>query len=354
MLNLKKYWLFQIGGWGSVALINIFFAFSFDRLETVHERQLILVRLFFFIIIGLMSSHLMRFVFNFLQVTQKELRTQLLFFLFITIIISIAASTFNIVLLREFDFLSKGEKTFKENIPLLILSRSFYFFLYFLIWGLIYFSYHFVSKTQKQQLDNLKFEALVKELELKTIRAHINPHFIFNSMNSIRALIDENPKRARNAITELSNILRSSMQTEKMETVTLDKELSIIKDYLALEIMRFEDRLHVIYEVTQETQNRLVPPMMLQMLVENAIKHGISKQIKGGEVKIISKIENGYHQLIVQNTGKFNGTLNTETNINFGLSSTINRLRLLYGDKAQFGIKQLSEETVEAKILLPL
>ena len=72
-------------------------------------------------------------------------------------------------------------------------------------------------------MDTLKLEALVKELELKTIKAHINPHFIFNSLNSIRALVDENPERARTAITELSNILRSSMQAEKAETVTLKK-----------------------------------------------------------------------------------------------------------------------------------
>ena len=114
-------------------------------------------------------------------------------------------------------------------------------------------------------------EALVKSLELNTIKAHINPHFIFNALNSIRALIDENPQRARNAITELSNILRSSMQTEKMETVPFERELNIVKDYLALENMRFEDRLKVEYDIDEDTLNQPVPPMMLQTLVENAI-----------------------------------------------------------------------------------
>ena len=131
----------------------------------------------------------------------------------------------------------------------------------------------------------MKLEALVKELELKTIKSHINPHFIFNALNSIRALIDENPSRASNAITELSNILRSSMQAEKLETVPFEKELNIVKDYLALEHIRFEDRLKIEYEIDEDTLDQPVP-MMLQTLVENAIKHGIGKQINGGVVKI--------------------------------------------------------------------
>ena len=103
-------------------------------------------------------------------------------------------------------------------------------------------------------------------------------------------MVDENPERARRAITELSNILRSSMQADKSETVTLEKELNIVKDYLALENMRFEDRLKIEYDMDEDTLNQPVPPMMLQTLVENAIKHGISKQINGGVVRVISDI----------------------------------------------------------------
>ena len=125
--------------------------------------------------------------------------------------------------------------------------------LFMIPWVLIYYSYHYVEKSRRQQVDTLKLESLVKELELKTIKSHINPHFIFNALNSIRALIDENPARARNAITELSNILRSSMQAEKMETVSFEKELNIVKDYLALEYIRFEDRLKMEYEIDEDT-----------------------------------------------------------------------------------------------------
>ena len=224
-------------------------------------------------------------------------------------------------------------------------------FLYFFIWNLIYFIYHYITKSRKQQLDTLRLESLVKELELQTIKAHINPHFIFNSLNSIRALVDENPQRARAAVTELSNILRSSMQAEKMETVPLAKELGIVKDYLALENMRFEDRLKIEYDINEDTLDQPVPPMMLQTLVENAIKHGINKQINGGIVKVTSDFKNNYHELSVQNTGYLNGY--KAGSEGFGLSSTTNRLSLLYGTKAKFEIRQMTASLVEAKVLIP-
>jgi len=141
------------------------------------------------------------------------------------------------------------------------------------------------------------------------------------------------------------------MQVEKVEMVPFEKELYIVKDYLALENMRFEDRLKIEYQIDEDTLDQPVPPMMLQTLVENAIKHGISKQINGGIVKIISDFKGDYHELAVQNTGYLNGGINGE---GFGLSSTTNRLSLIYGDKARFEIKQVNPSLVEAKVLIPV
>jgi LytS/YehU family sensor histidine kinase len=211
-----------------------------------------------------------------------------------------------------------------------------------------------VELGRKTEVQKVKLESLVKELELKTIKSHINPHFIFNALNSIRALVDENPDRARTAITELSNILRSSMQTEKMELAPLEKELSIVKDYLALEHIRFEDRLKIEYDIDEDTLNQPVPPMMLQTLVENAIKHGISKQKEGGIVRIISDFTDNHHELIVQNTGRLNGAAEDVVD-GFGIMSTRNRLKILFGSKASFEIRDIEgNEMVEAIVKLPL
>jgi two-component system, LytTR family, sensor kinase len=219
------------------------------------------------------------------------------------------------------------------------------------LWFLGYIVYHYVDKNRNDQLDRLKLESTVKELELKTIKSHINPHFIFNSLNSIRALVDENPARARTAITELSNILRSSMQAEKLETVTLERELNIVKDYLALEKMRFEERLNIEMDIDEDTLDQPVPPMMLQTLVENAIKHGISKKIEGGMVRIVSDFVDDHHELVVQNSGQLNGGMNAD---GFGLRSTQDRLNLLYQGKATFDIKNLTDEIVESRIIMPV
>lgn len=219
------------------------------------------------------------------------------------------------------------------------------------LWLSLYMGWQFVEKNRKDQFDRLRLEKNVKELEIKTIKSHINPHFIFNSLNSIRALVDENPERARTAITELSNILRSSMQADKMETVPLNKELDIVKDYLALEQMRFEERLKIEMDIDQDTLAQDVPPMMLQTLVENAIKHGISKRIDGGLIKVISRFTNNNHELIVQNSGQLNGHINGD---GFGVKSTQDRLRFLYQGQAHFHIKNIDQERVESKVIMPL
>ena len=141
------------------------------------------------------------------------------------------------------------------------------------------------------------------------------------------------------------------MQAEKLETVPLEKELGIVKDYLALEKMRFEERLTIEMDIDEDTLSQPVPPMMLQTLVENAIKHGISKKINGGMIRIVSDYVAGHHEILVQNSGQLNGSINTE---GFGIKSTQDRLNLLYQGKARFDIKNLSSEIVESKVIMPV
>ena len=342
----SRYWLFQLLGWGIFAFINIFFAIVFNQ----HVSTKMIYRLVFFIEMGIFFSHLMREIIRKYKVLLRSLQQQIVIFTVLTLVFAFAIAAVQtpfeeICGLRSVSS-TKSQfanvfffNNFAPAVPLLFM------------WNSVYFMYHYVRKSRRQQMETLQLAALVKALELKTIKAHINPHFIFNSLNSIRALIDENPQRARNAITELSNILRSSLNTEKGETVSFKEELKIVKDYLALENMRFEDRLRVEYDVDEQTLNQPVPPMMLQTLVENAIKHGISKQLQGGVVKIISDNKKFFHELSVQNTGYLNGGAKRK---GFGISSTQDRLNLLYGNKATFEIKQLSPTLVEAKVLIPL
>lgn len=219
------------------------------------------------------------------------------------------------------------------------------------VWLSIYILWHYIEFTNSETIQKVKLESLIKELQLKTIKSQMNPHFIFNALNSIRALVDEDPQRARQAITELSNILRSSIQADQAEVTSLEKELNIVKDYLALEYIRFADRLIVEYEIDADTLSNQMPPMMLQTLVENAIKHGLSKQPGNCLIKIISKFEDNKHLLMVQNTGILDKEMGQD---GFGLQSTKNRLNILYRGNALFEIYQCQPTQVTAKLIIPI
>lgn len=343
--KLNRYWTFQFLGWGLFVLINIFFAFTLNTFGEV-----VLLRVLFYTEIGIILTHLMREVVHRSGVLLKPLKQQIIAFVSLTVVFAFLLSCVGSPFESIYDL--RIDKDGNE-VPYwsLLLTNFLTLFPLLLLWNGFYFMYHFIAKMRKQEMDTIKLEALVRQLELQTIKAHINPHFIFNALNGIRALIDENPARARKAITELSNILRSSLTVEKVETVSFGDELKIVKDYLALENMRFEDRLKVEFDVDENTLTQPVPPMMLQTLVENAIKHGISKQVKGGVVKVVSDFKENYHELIVQNTGHLNGYTSSK---GFGLSSTRDRLNLLYGAKATFEIIQKDDSVVEARVLIPV
>lgn len=331
-------------GWTLFTGINIFFALTYN----LFDRQFIL-RISIYVVIGFLMSHIMRKVIKAVRLLERHVNVQLVGFVLVSFGFAVLVGTLetyaSILLNLEYKEEAKFEMLQK------IISNMFTSFIYFFIWNCIYFIYHYVAETRKNQLNNLKLEALVKSLELKTIKSHINPHFIFNALNSIRALIDEDPNRARHAVTGLSKILRSSMQSDQQEVITLEKELDIVKDYLALELIRFEDRLKVIYQIDDNTLNNPIPPMMLQTLVENAIKHGIGKTIEGGEILIISNAHKDNYELKVVNTGKLDKAPLHE---GFGLTSTSNRLNLIFGETAVFSIFQSDEAHVEAKAIIPL
>jgi two-component system LytT family sensor kinase len=345
--TFSRYWLFQFVGWTGLILLYTFFYFSLSIKHVDH----FFLGIFLEASEGLLITHIMRFAIRKIHVLQKKIDQQIVLLIIITLAFAILFAAISIIMESYFGIRYNNTKVDNSTFVEKLIRNSFNCFLYLTIWNLIYFTYHYVTRSRDEQVQKIKLEALVKELELKTIKAHINPHFIFNALNSIRALVDENPTRARTAITELSNILRSSMRADKVETVPLQNELDIVKDYLALEQIRFEERLNVVFNVDIDTLSQPVPPMMVQTLVENAIKHGIGKTVAGGTIELVSDFKGGMHEIIIRNTGHINGSASEG---GFGITSTKNRLQLLYGSKASFQIKDIGENEVEAKLLMPM
>lgn len=223
-------------------------------------------------------------------------------------------------------------------------------------WLSAYFIYHVYSRYNQSEIERLRLSSVVKEAELRALKSQVNPHFMFNSLNSVRALIDEDPQRAREAVTQLANMLRYSLQAGRKQTVSFEEELTVVNDYLALEQVRHEERLRLRLDVAPETLQREVPPMLLQTLVENAVKYGIAELPSGGEIAIIARVVEDELHIAVQNPGQLRASRPGRTaqrSTGVGLRNASERLQLLFGDTARLSVEQSSAETVTASVVVP-
>lgn len=231
--------------------------------------------------------------------------------------------------------------------PTHILGLTSVYAVILFIWCVLYFTYHYFDQYNKA----LKYEASMVQIELNNLKSQLNPHFIFNALNSIRALVDENPKKSKLAINQLSTILRSSLASDKKGLTKFDDELRIVKDYLGLESIRFEERLKTEFDIHPDSHDFFVPPLMIQTLVENGIKHGISRLTPGGIIQLKTLVENGRLKVQIRNTGHLvNGVKKSK---GIGLKNTVQRLKLLYGDEATFRIVNENDNFVLTEIIIP-
>jgi sensor histidine kinase YesM len=346
----RLYWVLQLGGWGTF-LAGSFILANIFNLE--YPEAIIINRTIAMTLTGLFASHMLREVLKKSGLMQKKLEQSIPWLLLALAFSSFVYGLLVLACFEAFDLYLSQETIEKLNMGQLLLAVSLEMGTIMLAWLTIYCFYHDYADSRKRQLEQLQLEGVIKQMELKTLKAHLNPHFIFNSLNSIRALVELDPTRARRAITELSNLLRGSLQTEQAQLVPLQKEIDIIRDYLALESIRFEDRMRIDWQIAEDTLSLPVPPMMFQTLVENAIKHGIGTLSEGGRITIRSSRDSASHQHVVEitNTGTLNGSEHTP---GFGISSTQSRLTLLYGSAASFSIVQLPEQTVKATVRIPI
>ncbi len=233
-----------------------------------------------------------------------------------------------------------------QNFILQVLANG----MLFLGWSLFYFSFHFFRSYQQ----SLKWEAYKIESELNHLKSQLNPHFLFNSLNSVRALIDEDPKKAKNAITQLSGLLRKGLETGKQKLIPFSEELATVKDYLELEAIRYEERLRVEIDCDEKTFVCKVPPLLIQTLVENGIKHGISKLKSGGDIVISSGLKpSGELEITISNSGSLNQANRNFQSSGYGLRNSRKRLGLLFDDKAVLEIKNETNNTVKTTLIIP-
>jgi hypothetical protein len=196
----------------------------------------------------------------------------------------------------------------------------------------------------------VQLQGVARDAQLRLLRAQVNPHFLFNSLNSVRSLISEDPQRAASMITGLSEVLRYSLASDRHDTVPLAEELDVIDEYVGVERVRFEARLQFERAIEPAALAARVPPMLVQTLVENAVKHGIAELPQGGLVRLEARVREGEVKIVVANSGRFKPPRDDSGH---GLRNARERLRLLYGDRASLTVRDDGENTT-ATLWLPL
>jgi hypothetical protein len=222
----------------------------------------------------------------------------------------------------------------------------------FLIWLTIYFAAIAVREHRSAQFRQSELARALHLAELRLLKTQLNPHFLFNALNTVRSLIADNPARAQNAVTHLANTLRYTLSSRQDELVNLSQEMDIVADYLELESMRFEDRLRIEKQVPLDAAGVRIPVMLLQTLVENAIKHGIAALPAGGLLRISAAVQDDMLILEVENPRPVAPAQAAHESV--GLRNARDRLRLLFGVRASLDLDLSQSAVATARLHIPL
>ncbi len=338
------YWVCQVLGWGFYTLFLLFLTLSFDQKET----SPLVIQLQFIIGVTLLFvSHGLKVFYKKYQWTTKSIKWVILRLLLVTIAASFLAQ-----------FIIHGAMLFvidwESYRPIKLNEFFVYVFnvnIIFILWSILYFSFHYFENNRKKEIENLELRANLKDAEVTILKSQINPHFLFNALNNIRSLILIEPEKARDMITHISELLRYFIQFNSQETVTVQQEIEVVKDYLKLESIQFDERLTYSIDLDENSLHVKIPPMSIQLLVENAIKHGLSNLPQGGFIKIQTSSDQESLTISVTNSGKINSA---QSKSGIGLKNLSERIELVFGKVSDFELIQNTNETVTAMFKVPL
>lgn len=207
-----------------------------------------------------------------------------------------------------------------------------------------------VESSKEAETREQEARTMAREAEIKALKAQINPHFLFNSLNSIAALATVDGVRAREMCIKLSDFLRSTLSLGDRKSISLRDEIALSKAYLDVEQVRFGARLNVEFDVSQECNDCIVPPLVLQPLVENAVKHGIAGLVEGGTIRLTARSAEGWLHVTIEN--EYDPEAPAARRHGLGLENVRARLRSLYENKARIDT-QVSETRFVVEVQLP-
>ena len=227
-------------------------------------------------------------------------------------------------------------------------------FIYFTIVCIVQ-GWMYYQRFRDRELRTSVLETQLAKAQLMALKVQLHPHFLFNTLNSISELMHSDVRVAERVITRLSDLLRMTLENIGTQEVSLRDELDFVRGYLEIEEMRFQDRLQIEYEIAPETLDARVPNLMLQPLVENAVRHGVSKSSKSGVIRIRTEIQGTRLCVYIRDNGpglRSNGH-SPAANFGIGLSTTRTRLEFLYGRDHSLELNNLPEGGLEVRLVVP-
>ena len=222
-------------------------------------------------------------------------------------------------------------ETYMEFLDSSIKWRIYAGIIYYSILIAVYYVIFYYSSYRDEQEKEHRMKALVKEAELKSLKYQINPHFIFNSLNSISSLTISNPQKARDMSINLSNFLRKTLADNENQKIKLKEEIDNIKLYLEIEKVRFGERLEFVINVDENCEDYEIPNMILQPIVENTIKHGVYESIDKVTINFVCKLEEEFISILIINN--FDPASVSEIGEGIGLQNIRDRLKLMYNSE---------------------
>lgn len=359
LINNYKYHLLNFIGW----ILYVLFTLTFDKVsyglfaiekwnpEQINALYYSVVEGFMCGFLGFLLSYVLLFFYekliDFAKLETKKIIILILVFIVVQVIFHMCLWPM-LAMPQEYYF-GISDRYMEINFIMKLANIPF-FFVAFLVWFFIVSSIKIFEHLNEVKINKLELESTLKESQLNALKGQINPHFMFNSLNNIRGLILENPEKSREMITRLSEMLRYSLTKNDINAISIEEEIEVVDNYIAISKIQFEERLSFVKEIQTETLKSQIPPMVIQLLVENAVKHGIANLKQGGIIKLKTSIFEGNLLIEVTNSGKLvidkNSTL-------LGLQNIKERISLLYGEKASFNLEEI-DDIVKATIKLPI
>lgn len=348
-LGTKLYWCCQLLGWGLVVFVQLvaFLVQPDEGVSLFLEFQYLL----FLITTGISVSHLMRIVllrFRDRRFGWKKLIIATTLWSYYASI-GMSGITFFVLVTCDPNANSANEKKPCYSYPEFI-NLTIGVWLTFMCWSFFYFGGLAFRQYQASSLKLLQMDSALKEAKLRALKAQVNPHFLFNSLNTVRAMIPHDLDAPRNAVTTLADFLRASLTSDDKPTVPFSEELEVVQNYLAMEKLRLEERLQVDMRINPVSNSWPIPPFLFQTVIENAVKYGVARYEGGGSIRITGDINDRCLVLTVINSGKID---ERRISTGLGIRNSKDRLALLYGPRASLTLFQSGVDEVTAKIVIP-